>query len=108
MEKRRSRRITVNLKAERISGNEKHGVFIENISEHGIHMITSPQKSHEKYVPGKEIILKFFFLSGETINLRCKVRWAIVKIPPNGLTDSVGLEIINPPLKYVEFVKNLI
>jgi hypothetical protein len=108
MEKRRSRRITVNLKAERISGNERYGVFIENISEYGIHMITSPQKSHEKFIPGTDINLKFFFLSGETINLNCKVRWAIVKIPTNGLTDSVGLEIIDPPLKYIEFVQNLL
>ncbi len=108
MEKRRFKRITVKLKAERISGNERQGVFIENISKNGINMITSPQKSHEQYLPGSDINLKLFFLSGETINLHCKVRWAIVKIPPNGLTDSVGLEIINPPLKYIEFVNTLL
>jgi hypothetical protein len=107
MEKRSSKRIKVNLKAERISGNEKYGVFIENISENGIHMITTPSSAHEKYTHGTDIDLKFHFSSGETLNLHCKVRWAHLKIPPDGLTDSIGMEIIDPPLKYIEFVKAL-
>jgi len=107
MEKRRSRRIKVNLKAERLSGDEKYGVFIENISENGIHIITTPSSEHRKYAAGIDIDLKFHLSSGETLNLRCKVKWADSKIPPDGLTDSIGLEIIDPPLKYIEFVKAL-
>lgn len=107
MEKRRSRRIKINLKAERISGDEKCGVFIENISENGIHMITTPSEMHEKYRPGTDIDLKFHLSSGETLSLHCKVRWAHLKIPTNGLTDSIGLEIIDPPRRYIEFVRAL-
>ena len=107
MEKRRTKRIKVHLKAERISGNEKYGVFIENISEHGIHMITTPAETHKKYTPGTDIDLKFQLNTGETLNLQCKVRWAHLKIPPDGMTDSIGLEIIDPPEKYFEFVKTL-
>jgi hypothetical protein len=36
MERRRSKRISINLKAGRISGDEVHAVFIENISEDGL------------------------------------------------------------------------
>lgn len=107
MEKRRFKRIKVNLKAERISGNEKYGVYIEDISENGIHMITTPSSAHEKYTHGTDIDLKFLFTSGETLKLHCKVRWAYSKIPPDGLTDSIGLEIIDPPSKYIEFVRAL-
>jgi len=107
MERRRFKRIKFNLKAERISGDEKHGVFIDNISENGIYMTTSPSKEHSKYTAGTEIDLKFSLTSGETIDLRCIVRWSYVKIPPNGLTDSIGLEIIDPPSQYVEFVRSL-
>jgi len=107
MEKRRSKRIRVNLKAERISGDEKYGVFIENISEHGICMITTHLKAHSKYIPGTYIELRFRLSSGETLNLSCKVIWAHLKIPPDGLTDSIGLEITDPPLKYIEFVRSL-
>jgi hypothetical protein len=107
MERRRSRRIKVKLKAERISGNEKFGVFIENISETGIHIITTPSKKHRKYSPGTDIDLKFMLKTGDTIDLRCKVIWAELKSPPNGLTDSIGLEIIDPPPQYIEFIRAL-
>ena len=107
MEKRRHRRIKVDLKAERLYGNEKFGVFIEDISENAIHMITSPLKKHEKYTPGTDIDLKFHLASGETLRLSCKVRWAHVKIPPNGQTDSIGLEVVNPPQRFIKFVRSL-
>lgn len=107
MEKRRSKRIKVNLKAERISGDEKYGVFIENISENGIHITTTPAETHKKYTPGIDIDLNFQLNTGETLNLHCKVRWAHLKVPPDGMTDSIGLEIINPPKKYIEFLKTL-
>lgn len=107
MEKRRLKRIKVNLKAERISGNEKYGVFIENISENGIHIITTHLETHKKYTPGTNIDLKFQLSTGDILNLQCKVRWAHLKIPPNEMTDSIGLEVINPPPKYIEFVKAL-
>jgi len=70
MEKRRTKRIKVNLKAERISGNEKYGVFIENISEHGIHIITTPAETHKKFTPGTDIALKFQLNTGETLGLQ--------------------------------------
>lgn len=107
MEKRRFKRIKVKLKAERISGDEKYGVLIEDISENGIHIITTPSNTHKKYTPGTDIDLKFLLISGETLNLHCKVIWAHSKIPPDGLTDSIGMEIIDPPPKYIEFVKAL-
>jgi hypothetical protein len=107
MEKRRSRRIKINLMAEHISGDEKYGVFIENISAHGIQILATPSKKHERYTPGMDIDLTFLIPSGKAINLQCKIKWAHLKVPPNGMTDSIGLEIIDPPKQFVEFVKAL-
>ncbi len=107
MEKRRSRRINVNLKAERISGDEKYGVFIENISENGIHILTTASRDHVKYTAGTDLDLHFKLSDGKTLNLHCRVRWSCLKLPPNGLTDSIGLEIIEPPSQYIEFVRTL-
>jgi hypothetical protein len=107
MEKRRSQRLKVNLKAERISGDETHGIFIENISENGIHIITAHMKENTKYFPGREVDLKLFLSSGGVLRLRCKVKWSCPEVPPENLTDSIGLEIIDPPLKYIEFIKTL-
>jgi hypothetical protein len=106
MEKRRSKRKIVRLKAERISGDKNHAVFIENLSEEGIYMITAPAKTSMDFIPGTALELKFQLRSGETLNLRCKVIWSH-KNPPDGLTNSVGMEIIDPPLKYKEFIKTL-
>jgi hypothetical protein len=107
MEKRDAERIKVNLRAERISGNAQYGVFIENISEKGIQIIATTSREHKKYIPGTDLDLKFRLSSRKTLSLRCRVRWIYSRIPPDGLTDSIGLEVINPPPEYAEFVKSL-
>lgn len=107
MEKRRAKRYRVNLKAERISGDSRHGIFIENISENGIHIVTSHSGEHRKYTAGTGIDVHFRLNSGETLKLHCKVKWSYAKVPPNGLTDCIGLEIIDPPMQYIRFVKAL-
>ncbi|MBI5056591.1 MAG: PilZ domain-containing protein [Nitrospirae bacterium] len=105
MDKRRSKRITVNLKAERISCTNNCSVFIENLSEDGIYMTTAPAKKNE-YVPGKEIDLELELNNGKIINLNCHVKWAIDN-SPDDLTSSVGLEIIDPPSEFKNFVRTL-
>jgi len=104
MERRRARRVKVNLKAERISCVNNCSVFIENISESGIYMISSPGKKDE-YTPGKELDLELELSNGKTINLNCNVKWA--EYSPEDKSKSVGLEIINPPFEYKEFLETL-
>ena len=105
MERRSSKRITVDLNAERISCTKNCSVFIENLSESGIYMITAPAKNNE-YVPGTEIDLKLKLSKGETIHLNCNVKW-VYENSPEDLTNSVGLEIDDPPQEYIEFLKTL-
>jgi len=107
MERRRFKRIRVNLKAERISGDERHAVFIENISESGIYMLTASSSDNRKYAPAAEIELRLKLSSGGNIHLRGRIKWAYYKIPPDRLTDSIGLEIIDPPQEYISFVRAL-
>lgn len=106
MERRRSKRKIVRLRAERISGNKNHAVFIENLSEDGIYLITAPAKTAIDFPPETMLKVKLQLPSGGTLNLHCKVIW-LHKTPPDGLTNSIGLEIIAPPLKYKEFIKTL-
>jgi len=107
MEKRRGGRIKINLRAERISGDNRHGVFIENISESGMNIIIADEKALKEYSPGKDVDLRFRLSSGEALNLRCKVRWFCPEVPPDIRTESIGLEIIDPPPRYIEFVRTL-
>jgi hypothetical protein len=107
MEKRRSNRIKINLRAERISGDNRHGIFIENISENGINIIVANEKTLKEFLPGKDVDLRFRLSSGEALNLRCKVKWFCPDSQPDVLTESIGLEIIDPPPRYIEFVRTL-
>ena len=107
MERRKARRVIVSLKAERISGDEKHSVFIEDISESGIHMIMAPSSATRKYAPGSEINLKLELATGKKILLRCITRWAYHLLPPEKEVDSVGLEIVDPPKEYLDFLRAL-
>jgi hypothetical protein len=103
-ERRRLKRLTVNLKAERLSCTNNCSVFIENLSEKGIHMITAPAKNPNLFVPGSAVELKLKTMNGETIKLQCNVKWAYDNSPED-MTNSVGLEIIDPPDTYLDFVK---
>ncbi len=105
MERRRSKRIKVHLKAERISCTDNCSVFIEDLSESGISMLTTNTKK-KNYVPGTEIDLELELSTGETMNLNCNVKWAYDNSPEDP-TNHVGLEIVDPPHKYMEFLKTL-
>lgn len=105
MERRSAKRVTVNIKAERISCTRNCSVFIENLSETGIYMITVPAKNHD-YLPGNEIDLELELATGDMINLNCNVKWAYDNSPEE-LTSSVGLEIVDPPDDYRKFIDTL-
>lgn len=101
MEKRRSKRIIVTLEAELVLNDTAYKGFVENLSEDGIYVVTSPTKTNVNFNPGDVIGLKFRLPSGEILDMHCKVVWSY-KTPPHGLTNSIGMEIINPPQNYME------
>lgn len=107
MERRHSERIQVHLKAERISGDSGQSILIENMSESGICMITAPSTHSVSFHPGTEVVLKLELSTGETLDINCRVVWSYQKTPPDGLTNSVGMKVIEPPLKYKELIKTL-
>ncbi len=106
MEKRYSKRIIVTLKAELISHGINYKGFIENVSENGLYIVTAPTETPASFIPDMPCEIKFQLPSGEALNLHCKVIWSY-KTPPHGLTNSIGLEIIDPTSEYIESLKNL-
>jgi hypothetical protein len=108
MEKRRSNRIIVSLKANLISGDISYAGIIENLSEEGIYIRTFPTNISTDFRLGTPVELKFQRHTEEPLNLHlyCTVKWSY-KTPPHGLTTSIGLEIIDPPLEYRKFYEEL-
>jgi len=105
MEKRRSKRIIVTLEAELVLNDMTYKGFIENLSENGVYVVTKPTKTNANFNPGEAIGLKFHLPSGEIVDMNCKIIWSY-KTPPHGLTNSIGVEIINPPQKYIESLES--
>jgi hypothetical protein len=106
MERRRSKRLTVNLKAERLSCSKDCSVFIENLSETGIQMISAPAKNADLFVPGAPVDLRLKTGKGGVIHLKCNVKWSYDNSEED-LTNSVGLEIVDPPFEYKELIQGL-
>ena len=105
MERRGAKRLVVNMKAERLSCTKNCSVFIENLSDTGIYMITAPSKNKD-YEPGRRLLMKLELATGKTLNLQCNVKWSYDNSPED-LTNSVGLEILNPPDEYKNFINTL-
>lgn len=107
MEVRRSKRKMASLMAEYTSGLVKRPVFIGNVSEEGMRMVSLIKGKEDQFFPGKSVELNLRLTSGERIPLRCEVRWVSAERPPYNVTYGVGLEIIDPPSQYVSFVTSL-
>jgi hypothetical protein len=106
MEKNRSYRIPVEINAEVSSNKIMHEGIIENLSEEGLCMRITPTKTTKDFTTGIRLDLRFQLPSGETLMLFCKKRWSY-RITPRSLIKRVGMEIIDPPVKYKDFVSAL-
>ena len=92
----------VNLKAEFSCGSFCCNGFIDNLSEDNICCTTTAKNLS----PGTEVDVKFQPDSGEALNLNCKLKWSY-ETPPYGITNSVGMEILNQTTQYRTFLESL-
>ncbi len=108
MEKRRSERKKVSLNAKLITNGVSSLGFIEDICEHGLHLITASRKINSSFIPETVLELAVQNPSGSKASLNCEVRWVhINKTPIHGLTYRMGLEILKQPPQYNEFIAAL-
>jgi len=95
MNKRIAKRITAGYKAKVLFEDKTYQGIIENLSETGASVTIVSQEKGLGFTPGKELKLQFEIQPGEKIDLNCTIRWS-TKLPPHGLINSIGLEIIDP------------
>jgi hypothetical protein len=106
MDARLSGRVIVDLPAEIICGERRYAGSIENLSVEGAYVVTAPLKSPSGISPDAIIEMRIHLPSGEKLNLNCKIKWSYLT-PPHGYTNSIGLEILDPPPEYKEYLKAL-
>ena len=107
MEKRLNEEMPVNLYAKIIFGDKTYNGYIEKVSQEGAeYLMNVVIKVSENFKPEKIAEIHFKIPLGETINLRCKVMM-FFKSQYDNRTEVLGMEIINPPPKFKEFIKSL-
>jgi len=107
MERRRHKRIYIHLKARITVDDRTYDGYIENISESGIgYLISSQQSIKDDFLSSKSIELSLQMQPGKTIVLDCIAKWA-KKGLASGKTIGVGMNIIDPPLEYGNWVSAL-
>ena len=106
-EKRHARRITESLDAEIISGNSSYSGIIMNFSEDGLYMITATANTVVDITTSAILQLKCTLPSGKRVTIKCEVKWFQTKSSPHGVSFSMGMQIIDPPAEYREFITSL-
>lgn len=107
IEKRRSQRVAFRLEAESILGEKNYKGNIENFSREGVLKIIDGEEILG-CSPGTTINVNFKVPSGETIDLTCEIKWLRINSNmPFGVKHNLGMEIIDPPQEYTEFVESL-
>lgn len=106
-DKRIHERIIVRLKAVLTFKGMSYIGMIENISEHGLYMISLPVKPQIDFSSGTIHEMKLPTGTGEAVIVHCKIQWAY-KTPPYGLTNSISMEVVNPSPAYRRFLGTLV
>jgi hypothetical protein len=96
----------VNFKAVLVSDTAIHSAIIENLSKDSLYIRAVPVEMVSDLIPGKTLEVKFQPTSDETMCLSCKVKWSY-KTPPHGITNSLGIEILDPLPRYEDFFETL-
>ncbi len=96
----------VTFKARLILGDKSYPGYIENITEDDIYLLVSPLIPLNQSGQGFAFTLEFSPPSGEMLNLNCRLKWSY-RTPPHGLTKSMGIEVTDPSLQYINFFRSL-
>ena len=101
MQKRRSKRKIKRLEIKFVSDGNVYRGITSDISREGLFIRTK-----KGLPPGTIIELDLFLPSGEIINLQARVK-RTVKTMYDAIKNGMGVEIIDIPPKYLEFLQSL-
>ena len=101
MERRRSKRITKRLETKFSADGISNTGITSNLAKEGIFIRTL--KGHP---PPKILDLELYLPSGEKIILRGRINRTI-KTQFQSIKNGMGIELIDPPAKYTEFIEAL-
>jgi len=86
------------------SAGQTFSGFIGNLSEKGIHMNIVKTRQPLNFKPGDSVQLKVQLPSEEVLILSCLVKW-LNNAAEKDITCCLGMEVIQPPDAFLEFLK---
>lgn len=107
MEKRASERISDSLDAEVSFDGVSFSGIIMNYSDEGLFLVSATLYEVDAVDENIEMEVRCTLPSEEKVNLRCRVKWCNKKDSPFGVSMNIGMKILDPPEKYLEFIKGL-
>lgn len=102
-------RKSVQFPTDLIVGDNRYAGNIINISVSGVAMFVNthfPEKTIS-CKKGEILTLEVQSPLGILIKLKCKIRWLRFQNYSEGLTTSMGMEIIDPPADFINLFKSL-
>ena len=105
MENRASERISESLDAEITLEGVNYSGIIMNYSEEGLFLVSATLYEVDEVDEQTEMEIRCTLPSEEQVNLRCKVKWSSKKDSPFGVSLNMGMNILDPPEKYTEFIR---
>ncbi len=104
MDKRRFERLNTFLQGDIVYSETTHPVFIINLAKEGANVRTSPLIEHVSFDPGSNLKLLTELPTGYSLSLSCKVVWSQETFP-GALAYEIGLSFSDPPLEYLDYLR---
>jgi hypothetical protein len=110
IEKRRYKRIDIELKCQVVSHDNNLAGITKNVSLHGIYVKLIPlsAESIKDFSYDDNLLVLCDLDEDNRVYLNGLVRWAhFFKDPSVGAVEGMGIEIKDPPVIYKDFINNL-
>lgn len=107
MNKRRHERIIESLNAEIVSNGTVYSCVVMNFSAEGLYIVTATATSIVEISPSTILQLNCTLPSGSKLSMDCRIIWFQTNPSPHGVAFSLGLEIVDPPREYRDFVDSI-
>jgi len=106
MENRACERISDSLDAEITLDGVNYSGIIMNYSDEGLFLVSATVYEIDEVDEKTEMEIRCTLPSEEEVSLRCEVKWSNKKDSPYGVSLNLGMKILDPPEKYMEFIRS--
>ncbi|GBE03579.1 PilZ domain protein [bacterium BMS3Abin09] len=107
MEYRACERISDSLDADITLDGVNYSGIIMNYSEEGLFLVSATLYDVDDVDEKTEMEVRCILPSEEKVDLKCEVKWFNKKDSPYGVSLNMGMRILGPPEKYIEFIRGL-